>query len=289
MKKPSHSKHSPLSRREFIAGSAAGIAAIGVCPPLLASMAESLASEGNIHTERHCRFTRLMMQDYGVFRGFNELSFTPGLNVIHGDNGSGKTTILKSLAILGPDPRIAAHHGVPSPSMSVEVETEGNPELLDRYRDLIFLDENFYDQTAEKLPAWLRAFGPDRLEEEAKRIYVEWIPYMESPLRRYTLREVVWKGFPAGERLLASLSYVFAVRNRLGLDLPLVMERPWNSCDHRYESRLAYYVSQMKDQVILLLLDDIYISTFTDYSTPTHWLLPYPDHSRIGRPFFSEW
>jgi hypothetical protein len=195
------------------------------------------------------------MCDYGVFRGFNEIEFHSGLNVILGPNGAGKTTILEALTNPGSLPARRVHLGIPHPQMSFEVETHGNAELLGRHRDLIFLHEDFYTLSLEELPEWLQADDPDRLEEDASRIYLQWIPYLESPLRRYTLPEMLWKGFGSGDKLLASLAYVFAARNQLGLDLPLVMERPFSILDTRHSERLASHIRQLPDQVILLMTD----------------------------------
>jgi len=244
-----------LSRREFLINCAAGAVAVGLAPTALAAAMGAGATPVVEATANYCRFSRLAMCDYGPFRGPNELRFTPGLNVILGYNGAGKTTILEALANPGAPPPRRAHRGIPDPKMSVEVETDGNPELLRRHRDLVFLNEDSFIHIRREVPEWLRSDDPARLEEDAKRIYLQWLPYRESPLGRYTLREVLWKGFGMGDITLASLAYVFAARNQLGLDLPLVMERPFSVLDHYHGEHLATYISQLPDQVILLMTE----------------------------------
>ena len=167
--------------------------------------------------------------------------------------GAGKTTILEALENCGSSPTRRPHLGIPDPKMSLEVETLGNPELLRRHRDLVFLNEDSFVHLRREVPEWLRSDDPARLEEDAKRIYLQWLPYRESPLGRYTLREVLWKGFGMGDIMMASLAYVFAARNQLGLDLPLVMERPFGMLDCYHGEKLASYISQLPNQVILLM------------------------------------
>src|SRR5688572_28166349 len=41
--------------------------------------------------------TTLSLKDFGIFYGLQSLSFQPGLYVIHGRNGRGKTTLLNAV------------------------------------------------------------------------------------------------------------------------------------------------------------------------------------------------
>ena len=266
-----------LSRRKFLASCAAGAAAVGLAPTVLAAAMGAGPGPAVNANASYCRFSRLAMRDYGVFRGFNELRFTPGLNVILGSNGTGKTTVLQALANPDSPPARCAHRGIPDPKMSVEVETDGNPELLHRHRDLVFLNEDSFVQIRQEVPEWLRTGDPERLEQDAKRIYLQWVPYRQSPLGRYTLREVLWKGFGMGDITLASLAYMFAARNQLGLDLPLVMERPFGMLDCRDSEYLAAHIRQLPNQVILLMSDS---DMWRDEKFQADWALaPWENYS----------
>jgi hypothetical protein len=244
-----------LSRREFLINCAAGAVAVGLAPTALAAAMGAGPGPAVNASSGYCRFSRLAMRDYGVFRGFNELHFTPGLNVILGHNGSGKTTMLEALANPDSPPAPRAHLGMPNPRISVDVDTLGNPDLLRRHRDLVFLDEYWCSAAQRDSRAWRNSALADQLADEAKDIFLQFVPYRESALKQRNMKDVLVRGFGAGETQLAALSYAFAARNALDLDLPLVMERPFSMLDCHHGEKLASYISQLPNQVILLMTE----------------------------------
>lgn len=235
-----------LTRREFLAAFASGTAALGC-----ASLAFAATSPDLVANPPYCRFTRVVMNDYGCFRGLNVITFAPGQNYVIAPNGSGKTTIARTLAILGTSPDRLGHVGVPSPRPYVDVAVDGNPQLIEKFRNLIFITEE-----NSRLPFQSDFFtGLDRakLEQEAQRIYLEFFPYRKHALVGRRLDELISaRSFGTGEVMMARYAYVFAARYLLEVELPLVLDSPFSSLDLLHRRELSRLLDGLSCQVIVM-------------------------------------
>jgi hypothetical protein len=95
------------------------------------------------------------------------------------------------------------------------------------------------------------------------------------------LRDVLPGPFGGGEHHMAFLSFLFAERKRLGIELPLVMERPFSSLDNHYRSQRGRFLQQSPCQVILLV--NTTEVAMGDGFAPDWRLEPHRDDSRITR------
>jgi hypothetical protein len=199
----------------------------------------------------YCRFTKLTLRDYGVFNGINHIDFNADRNLILGNSGTGKTTIWKALACLGPSPDVEEHHHVLNPRMSVTVETIGNRDLLIKYRKIVFLSDaaRYQDATFHEL---LTDDQYGSLEIEALDYFHQLLPDGQRLLNGRNLMEFQKYG-AMNDQLFVHLSFVFAIRKILELNLPIVLESPYGPLDDMHSYALSKFLKNLRCQQILLV------------------------------------
>lgn len=196
------------------------------------------------------RFEKINIHDYGVFSGQHEFIFNPQQTLIEGGHSSGKTTIINALASFGPAPGVKPNLCADLPNMSVTVTTNGDRELIDQFGSIIFFDgESLFDRGYGFEGAALAGIRLNTIKGEVSDIF-------EAMLRRKLWKteeaKELYSGMTAGSRFCLGLAIVFAVRNSLGLELPLVIDSPYGPLDNNLRARVRDFLGKQACQQILL-------------------------------------
>lgn len=204
----------------------------------------------------HVRIVKLTLRDYGVFQAGNELEFFPHRTVVTGASGTGKTTIAQALANLGPAPGVKPNIEAKQPSMSAEVETSGDRDLIRRYGHLIFLAcEANTDLSREILTKEVDAFsdGPDGrslkgIRANARELFKRLLAPHKIPANQNFNRQ----GMSAEEAACFNYAFAFACRELLCLDVPVVFDSPWLFFDLPTRRRVREFLQEQSCQQILI-------------------------------------
>lgn len=193
------------------------------------------------------RFLSLQVRDYGPFAAEREWQFGPHQTVIVGGSGSGLTTIASALADLGPSPGVEAHFGTKDARLRVEMFTEGDRELLRRYRDLVLLGCDAPPLVGDRALAGLVP-GPalEAIQKAAEPIFGSCLPYPRPPLSEPSR-------LSAGECLVLGYATALAARQVLALDLPLILDRPFAMLDELVGQAVHQMLGASTCQQILLM------------------------------------
>jgi hypothetical protein len=171
--------------------------------------------------------------------------------VLLAENADSRTAILESLARPALRPAEHANGGAADPRIPVRVEAEGDPELLSQHQDVVFLPENWRSRDPEE--SWNR-LGPEmynRLWAQGQESYLDLI-ICQGPMAE-EVQEALADPLTDGAQLWTCLLYLFAARNVIGPDLPLVMERPFLGLGEPVRAFLAKWLDELPCQMILLL------------------------------------
>ena len=214
------------------------------------------------------RFEMMRLHNYGAFLGSRDFIFDKQRTLIMGRNGTGKTTIMKALANLGPAPRVKPHLDSNSAEMSVIVSTRGNRELVKKYGSVIFLDgESIYEMIEgtyqEAVLADVLSDQTRKAIKDEEQIIFQTIT-KNKPLMIGALRDRAIGAMPGGEKVCLGYSFVFAVRKVLNLNLPVVIDNPYGCLDSELRDGLHAFLRQQKCQQILLLNEFEYIEDGDD-------------------------
>ncbi|MBF0595816.1 MAG: hypothetical protein HQL22_12740 [Candidatus Omnitrophica bacterium] len=191
------------------------------------------------------RFKRMLLKDYGVFTGFNELRFQQH-TIIAGSCGTGKTILAKALSALGPATGVKSNAHSVDTKIDVVVETDGKRDYIDKYRDLIFIDGESIDQGSV-------FFSIVNNQDLATVTEVAQKLFGQLSSRKIDLqRELVSASLPGCERVCLVFAYLFAVREKLAIDLPLVLDAPFGRLDDEHKSKVVAFLKQQTIQQIWL-------------------------------------
>lgn len=230
---------------------------------------------------RYLRFVSLRLRDYGVFGGFNEFRFDRHRTLIVGKGGTGKTIISEVLKNLGSSrtaqgAKAMKNHGV----SSVAVVTEGNCELINQYRNLIFLNEESpkepaaYKQELSSIPM----VSDSEWKEITKRTWLIFQTILSLKPGKIDLhRDLNSRIMAAGERICLGYALAFAVRGALKLDIPVVFDSPYARLDEELCKGLRLFLDRYPCQQILLG----YEHEFPEEENPTYALVYVEEHSHV--------
>jgi len=206
---------------------------------------EAVAPAGDNNT---VRFVRLRVRDYGHFRGLHQLTFNRRQTVIVGPSGSGRSTLADALVYLGPSSRVEANESSSRSELLVDVVTEGNRELIEKYSDLVQLGADVHRWTSLGLPKSIANSANARaLRDEARSVFATLCPSLKGRVLTNT------NGMSPAERFLYSWATAFAARKVLRIDLPAVFDRPFVFLD--YEARkwaMEFLESQPCQQILFV-------------------------------------
>lgn len=203
------------------------------------------------------RFKRLHLQNYGVFFGLNDFVFDQQRTIIVGAGGSGKTTIVNALVHNGPAPGVKPNIHADSSKMSVSVSINGNPNLVERYSSIIFLNCRFdlsliYVQKAifaEVLDYHQRKI----IRDEAGDIFHKLVERRSGKVNVH--EDLNPKSLSAAENICSGYGFAFAVRKVLNLDLPAVFDLPYMMLSAELRHRVSEFLKVQSCQQILLGLE----------------------------------
>jgi ABC-type glutathione transport system ATPase component len=198
------------------------------------------------------RFVRLEINDYGVFKGHNVIDFHPRRTVISGECGSGKTTIAKMMYQRGAVPGITGHFGL---TPSVQVKVEGDPHLIEEYREFIFLDCERALTLSEPQGQMLAEMGLG--ERERKTVEDEMTLMFHSILSHKPWKIEAHKNLDPrvmamGERICLGYALNFAVRKVRQLSVPVVFDSPYGNLDIGLRRGFKVFLKGLSCQQILL-------------------------------------
>ena len=201
------------------------------------------------------RFEKLHLHNYGIFKGSHDFIFDRQQTLIIGANGTGKTTIVDALVNLGPAAGIKPNFQTESADMSVHVSTSGYRELVNKYGDLIFLGCNAAERlingnNASMLIKLLDDKYHDTIKDEVRRIFLALIEGKSWKLNAH--RDPGTIDLAAGERVCLGYATVFAIRNALNIDLPVVLDSPYGVLDRELREGVSAFLKQQTCQLILL-------------------------------------
>ena len=225
------------------------------------------------------RFLKLHLKNYGIFLGSNEINFDRHRTLIAGSNGTGKTIIVNALANLGPAKGVKLHQQAIQSEMSVDVVTEGNRDLINKYSSLIFLSFEFLElYIIDKDNSFQDILDQHQLKaikDEAREIFQTMLSPKSGKMEAY--KDLNHNIMPAGEKICLSYAYGFAVRKLLNLDLPVVFDAPYARLDLLLKQRVSEFVKKQPYQQIILGHE----AEFNGDDKP-HYILEYRDgYSRL--------
>lgn len=188
------------------------------------------------------------------------------LNLIIGEGGTGKTILFNAL------------------QESIDSNIKGVEILADDFspietKSLMFInsaaeaDLKPYQDYAKK-----NNIPKEKLDANVAKIYKDLSGNAlngKDPLRELS----------AGERLLVTYSYVFAIKKILGLDIPLIIYGPITPLDKEKTQVLFKYLTKSKEQIILFMLPNERerITMPEKERKPKNFLLQYNDKTKTTR------
>ena len=227
------------------------------------------------------RFVRLRLRGYKIFGSFNDFRFNQERTLIIGANGTGKTIIVEALESLGASRstqpfRVVNSHGV----SSVAVVTEGDCELIKKYRSLIFLNrESLEYLVTQRQDPVIKNMVPDSARGEVasktREFFQSILSFKEGKL--YTYRDLNPHIMAAGEKICFGFAFVFAVREALKLDIPVVLDSPYAMLDEVLRKGVRNFLESQSCQQILLGHE----CEFTEEEKPKYILVHVEDHSHV--------
>jgi len=229
----------------------------------------------------YLRFISLSLKDYKVFGGLNDFQFNRHRTLIVGKGGTGKTIIAEALEYLG-HPR-NPRYNLPMKdhvTSSIAVITKGNCELIDRYRSLIFLNRD----SAERLAAYdqepiFKTLVPNSAWKsvmiETQKVFQKILSY--KPWKIDLHRGLNVQVMAAGERICLGYAFIFAVREALKLDIPVVFDSPYAMLDMELRNGLRNFLKAQPCQQILLGHE----CEFSEVEIPKYILVYVEEHSHV--------
>jgi len=196
------------------------------------------------------QFENLSLRNYETFFEYSAIKFSSSRTVIVNRNGFGKTTIFNALKHLGPAPNVQPSFGAENQEIFVKVETAGNRDFVTQYSKLIFIDDDAYFELEKSASIGKEAFldfGQAR-QEIFERLSVFWAPKLPN----CSDIDLNPNGFPMGIIFCARLSAIFAVRNNLDIDLPIVFDSVFGMIDIQLRKGIKEYLSSLNCQQIWL-------------------------------------
>jgi ABC-type glutathione transport system ATPase component len=217
----------------------------------------------------HLRFIGLKLQNYKVFGGANDFRFDRHRTVIVGNGGTGKTIIAEVLRHLGPPARDGREVTLNNRfASSTVVITEGNCDLINKYRNLIFVSGECVDE----MP--LRS-SRKAIIDKARIMFEKIVKH--KPWKIDMHRDLGPGVMAGGERMCLGYAFVFAAREALGLDVPIVIDSPYGRLDAELRAGLRDFLKSQSCQQILLGHD----CELSEEDDPAYALVYMNNHSQV--------
>lgn len=207
--------------------------------------------------DNYLRFVSLRLQDYKVFRGLNDFRFNSHQTLIIGNNGTGKTVIAEALENSGYPKRSQKTLTTKDRTgSSVAVITDGNSELIKKYRNFIFLSgDSARDIAVHPQDPILKSFlpsGAQKIVAGKTRTFFQSI-LSQKPWKIEAHRNLNTQIMSAGEKICFGFAFIFAIREALKLDIPLVLDSPYGRLDQELRQGFHNFLKVQPCQQILLI------------------------------------
>jgi len=197
------------------------------------------------------RFVKIRLVDYGIFRGSNTIEFKKHQTLICGMGGTGRTTIANALAHLGPAPGVNPYILADPLKMSVEVETTGNRDLINKYTSIFFLGCN--NELIENQEALFESIGSNQHREEIKdkaiSIFHALLTEKSWKIKKHD--DLKYNILAAGEKICLGYAFAFATRKVLNLDIPFVFDSPYGILDTELRDGVCAFLKKQSCQQIM--------------------------------------
>jgi len=195
---------------------------------------------------------KINLCNYGIFEGKNEFEFDRQTTVIAGYSNSGKSTMFNALRSLGPVTGVQPHIAARLQSMSVTVTISGDRELVNKYRDLIFIDGEAHEIALEGLlPGNLSKNQIIKIENEARNIFFTFTSTDKGSSASFM--DLKYAQLNVRERVCLKYAFVFAARKILKLDVPAVFASPFGCIDYKLTASLNDFFDQQTCQQIYII------------------------------------
>ena len=201
------------------------------------------------------RLEKIILHNYGIFKGTHDFVLEPHRTIIQGDSGTGKTTIVNALAKLGPVPGVMTNISAKSSEMFVKVITKGDRSLVQKFKSIIFVSDEcsrFFPDALLKLQEGFTNSQKAMIRNETKHIFSTLLKDKPCKLEIYkNLDPSVLNSMALGEKVCYYYASVFAIRKVLGLDLPIVFDGPYACFDLPLRQGVRAFLEKQECQQIL--------------------------------------
>lgn len=231
--------------------------------------------------DNYLRFVSLRLRDYKIFRGLNDFRFNQHQTFIVGKGGTGKTIIVKALENLGPPKREQGAFTMRDQAVSsLAIVTDGNCELIKKYRSFIFLSrESLENLAVYSQELKLENIVPNSMlrtvESRTQSIFQRILSFKPWKINLHSDYNV--QVMAAGERICFSYAFVFAVREALELDVPVVFDSPYAMLDEELRKGMRNFLKTQPCQQILFGHE----CEFLDEEIPKYILVYVENHSHV--------
>ena len=186
----------------------------------------------------YLKINELRINNYKIFNGDNSIVFNERMTIITGNIGSGKTTIFEALKHIN-------RNRAAQPALGIAYE--GDINLIDRFGPLIFMDSapGFTEQDYS-----IYIDENTRVEEiktEARKIFSRIV----TSKTKYG-DDINTELLPGGETICFRFSYTQALRQKIGLNVPLIMVSPFARLDEYLFRGLYGFIGEQRMQIIII-------------------------------------
>jgi len=231
--------------------------------------------------DNYLRFLKLRLRDYKIFGGLNDLQFNQHQTFIVGKGGTGKTIIVKTIENLG-SPKIEQGTFTMRDQAvsSLVIVTKGNCDLIKKYRSFIFLNRESFENLAiysHELKSGNSV--PNRIQREieskTRSIFQRILSFKPWKINLHSDYNV--QVMAAGERICLNYAFIFAVREALELDVPVVFDSPYAMLDEELRQGMRNFLKAQPCQQILFGHE----CEFLDEEIPKYILVYVENHSHV--------
>lgn len=192
-------------------------------------------------------FNSIKIKDHKIFCGENIINFNENITLIVGENGTGKTTIFNALKYA-----IDANNNALYDN-EITLEYSGNTSDIIQYIDIMFISDVeilSLEQDDTAINRCLDKNDKDRFHEITKTYFKNICSYKTSEIKSYPDLDPSYMAM--GTRICLAYSKLFAIRDVMQLNLPLILDSLMGPLDLLLRDGLIDFLSCNNYQKIIL-------------------------------------